>query len=88
MPKNQDALFRQWHMLRRVPRYPQKITVQDIRRGLAESGFDITERSIQRDLNGTLKVFHCPATTGETLRLELAKDAASFDLPGLSVPRR
>jgi predicted DNA-binding transcriptional regulator YafY len=87
MPKNQDALFRQWHMLRRVPRYPQKITVQDIRRGLVESGFDITERSIQRDLNELSEVFPLLCDDREKpFGWSWQKDAASFDLPGLSVP--
>jgi predicted DNA-binding transcriptional regulator YafY len=87
MPKNQDALFRQWHMLRRVPRYPQKITVQGIRRGLIESGFDITERSIQRDLNELSEVFplHCDDRE-KPFGWSWQKDAPSFDLPGLSVP--
>jgi len=87
MPKNQDALFRQWHMLRRVPRYPQKVTVQDIRRGLIESGFDITERSIQRDLNELSEVFPLLCDDREKpFGWSWQKDAASFDLPGLSVP--
>lgn len=87
MAKNEDTLFRQWHMLRRVPRYPQKITVQDIRRGLAESGFDITERSIQRDLNDLSEVFPLFCDDREKpYGWSWQKDAASFDLPGLSVP--
>lgn len=87
MPKNQDALFRQWHMLRRVPRYPQKVTAQDIRRGLVESGFDITERSIQRDLNDLSEIFPLFCDDREKpYGWSWQKDAASFDLPGLSVP--
>ncbi|MCF8177118.1 MAG: WYL domain-containing protein [Sulfuritalea sp.] len=74
-------------MLRRVPRYPQKTTVQDISRGLAESGFDITERSIQRDLNELSEVFPLYCDDREKpFGWSWQKDAASFDLPGLSVP--
>ena len=51
MSKHQDALLRQWFMLRQVPRYPRKITVQELRRALAGEGYEITERSLQRDLN-------------------------------------
>lgn len=87
MPKNQDALFRQWHMLRMVPRYPQKITVQDIRRSLAGAGFDITERSLQRDLNDLSDVFPLVCDDREKpFGWSWQKDAGSFDLPGLSVP--
>ena len=57
MPKNQDALFRQWHMLRLMPRYPQKVTVQHVRRALEQEGFEITDRSIQRDLNELSEIF-------------------------------
>ena len=87
MPKNQDALFRQWHMLRLVPRYPQKITVQDIRRALSGAGFEITERSIQRDFNDLSNVFPLLCDDREKpFGWSWQKDAASFDLPGLSVP--
>jgi len=87
MPKNQDALFRQWHMLRLVPRYPQKITVQDIRRALSGAGFEITERSVQRDFNDLSNVFPLLCDDREKpFGWSWQKDAASFDLPGLSVP--
>lgn len=87
MPKNQDALFRQWHMLRLVPRYPHKITVQDIRRALEGEGFAITERSIQRDLNELSDSFplYCD-NRDKPYGWSWQKDAASFDLPGLTVP--
>lgn len=87
MPKNQDALFRQWHMLRLVPRHPQKITVQDIRRGLSGAGFEITDRSLQRDLNDLSNIFPLVCDDREKpFGWSWQKDAASFDLPGLSVP--
>ena len=87
MPKNQDALFRQWHMLRLMPRYPQKITVQDVRRHLEGEGFEITERSIQRDLNELSSSFPlCCDSRDKPYGWSWQKDAASFDLPGLTVP--
>jgi predicted DNA-binding transcriptional regulator YafY len=74
-------------MLRLVPRYPQKITVQDIRRSLAGVGFEITERSVQRDLNDLSDVFPLVCDDREKpFGWSWQKDAASFDLPGLSVP--
>lgn len=87
MPKNQDALFRQWHMLRLVPRYPHKITVKGIRRALEDEGFEITERSIQRDLNELSDSFplYCD-NRDKPYGWSWQKDAASFDLPGLTVP--
>lgn len=87
MAKNQDALFRQWHMLRLMPRYPQKITVQDVARQLESEGFEITERSIQRDLNELSTSFPlCCDSREKPYGWSWQKDAASFDLPGLTVP--
>jgi len=87
MSKNQNTLLRQWHMLRVVPRYPRKVTVQDIRGGLVGAGFDITERSIQRDLNDLAEIFplYCD-DRDKPFGWSWQKDAASFDLPGLSLP--
>jgi predicted DNA-binding transcriptional regulator YafY len=86
MPKNQDALFRQWHMLRLVPRYPQKATVQTIRNSLAAEGFEITERSIQRDLQELSVLFPlCCDNREKPYGWSWSKDAPSFDLPGLTV---
>ncbi len=87
MAKNQDALFRQWHMLRLLPRFPQKVAVQDIRRALEGEGFEITDRSLQRDLNELSRVFplHCD-DRDKPFGWSWQKDAASFDLPGLTVP--
>jgi len=87
MAKNQDALFRQWHMLRLMPRYPHKITVQDVRRHLEGEGFEITERSIQRDLNELSGSFPlCCDSREKPYGWSWQKDAESFDLPGLTVP--
>ena len=87
MPKNQDALFRQWHMLRLVPRYPHKITVQDIRVALKGDGFEITPRSIQRDLNDLSLMFPLQCDDREKpFGWSWQKHAPNFDLPALSVP--
>lgn len=87
MAKNQDALFRQWHMLRLMPRYPHKITVQDVRRHLEGEGFEITERSIQRDLNELSCSFPlCCDSREKPYGWSWQKDAESFDLPGLTIP--
>ena len=57
MPKHQDSLFRQWHMLRLVPRFPQKKTAQTIHQTLLGDGFEVTERTVQRDLNELSCIF-------------------------------
>lgn len=87
MATNQLSLLRQWHMLRLVPRAPAKITVQDIRARLASADFEVTERTVQRDLNELAQVF--PLTVDERNKpygWSWHKDAPNFDLPGLSIP--
>ncbi len=85
MSKHQDALLRQWIMLRHVPRYPRKITVQELRSALADEGYDITERSLQRDLNELSGAFAITCDDREKpYGWSWQKDAPSFDLPGLT----
>lgn len=81
-----DTVQRQWHMLRLVPRYPHKITVQAIQSALAVQGFDTTERTIQRDLVELSRAF--PLVVDERAKpfgWSWQRDAHSFDLPGLTV---
>jgi len=72
-------------MLRLVPRYPQKATVQHIRLTLHGEGFEVTERTVQRDLNELSLVF--PLTVDDREKpygWSWQKDAPSFSLPGLT----
>jgi hypothetical protein len=39
MAKNQDTLFRLWHLLQCLPRYPHKKSVQEIVVALRDKGF-------------------------------------------------
>lgn len=87
MPTNQDTLVRQWHMLRLVPRYPQKATVQSIHSALQAEGFETTQRTVQRDLNELSLVFPLMADDREKpYGWSWQKDAANFNLPGLTIP--
>lgn len=87
MPTNQDTLIRQWHMLRLVPRYPQKATVQHIRSALQSQGFEVTERTIQRDLNELSSVFPLVVDDREKpYGWSWEKASPSFNLPSLTVP--
>lgn len=86
MAKNHDSLYRQWHLLRQVPRYPQKITVQAIREYLVAAGFEVTERTVQRDLIDLSGLF--PLTVDDRDKpygWSWQRDVKSFDLPGLTI---
>lgn len=87
MRRAQDVILRQWSMLRRIPRYPAKISAQALRQGLKEDGYDVTERSVQRDLNVLSETFPlCCDEREKPYGWSWQKNAPSFDLPGLSIP--
>lgn len=85
MSSNNDTLLRQWEMLRLIPRYPKKITARDVREFLARRGFDVTKRTIERDLQALSEVF--PLVSDEREKpygWSWQKDAPCFDLPRLT----
>jgi len=86
MPTNQDTLFRHWHMLRLIPRYPRSCTIDDILAGLSKEGFAPSRRTIQRDLNELSCIFPLVQDDSEKVfRWSWSQDARTFDLPGLTV---
>lgn len=85
MSNNNDLLLRQWTMLRMIPRFPRKVTAREMMDKLANEGFKVTKRTIERDLQGISAVF--PLVSDEREKpygWSWAKDAPTFDLPGLS----
>ncbi|WP_222948138.1 helix-turn-helix transcriptional regulator [Thauera sedimentorum] len=80
------TILRHWQLLRLLPRYPQKITAQELKQALAVHGFDTTERTVQRDLMDLSSAF--PLVVDERAKpygWSWQREARSFDLPGLSV---
>lgn len=51
------TLSRQWAMLRCIPRHPHRVTVGELRERLRDRGFNVTGRTIERDLHGLSDVF-------------------------------
>ncbi|WP_323581818.1 helix-turn-helix transcriptional regulator [Actimicrobium sp. CCI2.3] len=87
MATNQQTLLRQWHMLRLIPRAPAKVSVQDLQDRLGASGFDVHQRSIQRDLKELEQVFPLVIDARDKpYGWSWHRDGASFDLPGLGIP--
>lgn len=87
MATNQHTLLRQWHMLHAIPRAPRRISVQALRGRLLDAEFDVTARTIQRDLQELAQVF--PLMVDERSKpfgWSWQQDSPSFDLPGLTVP--
>jgi len=79
-----ETLMRQWHMLRLVPRHPSKKGTSDIMNRLADEGFKITQRTIQRDLMAFSDIF--PLVCDERSRpygWSWMADGTVMDIPGM-----
>jgi predicted DNA-binding transcriptional regulator YafY len=80
-----DTLLRQWQMLRMIPRVPQKITAGELHKKLLAELFDVTKRTVERDLLSLSEMF--PLVSDERDKpygWSWKKDAHVFSLPGLS----
>jgi len=80
-----DTLRRQWQTLRLIPRHPRRITATDLHQKLTDEGISVGKRTIERDLQSLAYIF--PITSDERSKpfgWSWQKDAASFDLPGLT----
>lgn len=51
-----ETLVRQLQMLQLIPRSPAQVTVAELTGSLAELGFVVTGRTVQRDLNDIASV--------------------------------
>jgi len=80
-----DTLLRQWQMLRLIPRHPHKITAKALHEKLLAEPFDVTKRTVERDLHILSEMF--PLVSDERDKpygWSWSKDAPVFNLPGLS----
>ena len=85
MPSQEDTLQRQWHMLRLIPRAPAKITARDLHSGLLLHGYDISKRTIERDLIDLSAIFPLIADERERpFGWSWKQDAPTLDIPRLT----
>lgn len=52
-----DTLFRQWVMLRAIPREPQTVSTPQILERLKSEGYEVSDRTVARDLDSLSAVF-------------------------------
>lgn len=81
-----ETLLRQWQMLRLLPRYPGKISARELQNKLAVEGFEVSKRTVERDLHELSLKF--PLTLDDRDKpygWSWQKDSAAFDLPGLGL---
>jgi len=87
MATNQQSLLRQSHMLRMVPRGPLKVSARELCERLCATGFDVTKRTVERDLKELPVVFPIVVDSRDKpFGWSWLRDASSFDLPGLTLP--
>lgn len=87
MATNQQSLLRQWHMLRMVPRAPQKVSAKELCERLGAAGFEVAKRTVERDLKELSEVFPIVVDSRDKpYGWSWLREASSFDLPGLTLP--
>ncbi len=79
-----DKLLRSWHLLRAIPRHPRRKTPSELRESLRLSGYELTLRSVQRDLIALSTPWGITCETeGVTSYWYWSPDAKLFDIPNL-----
>ena len=83
-PPANNTLIRHWHLLQKIPREPRKITVEELLNYLNEEHFDVTTRTIQRDLNKLSELFPIYNDEERIPGWSWSKSASAVSLPGLT----
>ena len=79
-----QTMLRHWTMLRAIPRQPRKKTARSLMQSLQAAGFDVTKRTVERDLVNLGTIF--PLTTDSAVTGQgwsWMRDADAFDVPGM-----
>jgi len=79
-----ETMLRHWTLLRAVPRQPRKVDAKTLTERLVDEGFQVSKRTVERDLNKLCSVFpllsdDAPASRGWSWM----RDADAFDVPGM-----
>ncbi|TXT26557.1 MAG: transcriptional regulator-like protein [Gallionellaceae bacterium] len=85
MPSQNDTQLRQWAMLRRIPQQPRQITALELTGRLESEGFEVSKRTVERDLHSLSGIF--PLIANDRSRpygWSWSKDAEAFALPAMS----
>ena len=78
-----DTLLRHWHMLRRIPRHPRKISTAELEASLDAAGYPTSRRTIQRDLDKLSAEFPLLCDGNRPSGWSWQADAEIFDVPGM-----
>lgn len=78
-----DALLRHWRMLLMIPRHPGRVETAKLEKALLAEGFEVSRRTIQRDLNYLSDIFPINTDENKPAGWFWIKDADPVDVPGL-----
>lgn len=87
LPMKKDTSFRNLLMLQMIPREPQTITVDILKERLADQGYEVHMRTIQRDLNKYSLKFGITSRKAEDNSTNCwcwSRDAALLDIPEMN----
>jgi predicted DNA-binding transcriptional regulator YafY len=80
-----DTLLRQWLMLRLIPRHPRKAEAREITERLHAEGYDVSKRTVERDLRMLSEKFPLLSDDREKpYGWSWKRDAPNLDVPGMS----
>jgi predicted DNA-binding transcriptional regulator YafY len=80
-----DAIIRQWHMLRLVPRVPNKISTRALCDKLEAAEFQVDVRTVQRDLLKLSGFFPLTSDEFKPAGWSWTRDAPLVEVPGMTV---
>lgn len=80
-----SVLLRQWELLRLLPSTGDGKSALELKNELAENGYDISKRQVERDLNELLEVFYLDINNDNTPQRWKWLKGSSVDLPGMTI---
>jgi hypothetical protein len=84
MSRKKDQTYRQWILLRAIPREPHRKSTKDLHQALVDEGYDVTLRSVQRDLIDLSAQFgFTDDVVGRASMWFWPKDFKVIDVPGI-----
>lgn len=84
--KTHTAVSRQWDLLKLLPRKTTGINVADLHQRLKDAGYDMTRRTIERDLVDLSSVFPLQSDETRTPRTWFWQPGVNVELQGITLP--
>lgn len=78
-----DALMRQWAMLRALPRFPRRTDAPALRQRLSDLGMDVSLRTVQRDLITLATTFPLESDESKPQGWCWREGAAQLEIPSM-----